>query len=116
MDRQENQQAYGSKLSDEVIDDMTRQYIDGLEAAIDDNSYTSLEEQNVYTDKDKYITYVNSVDEFFEEVCYQLKDHRTVEYYDTDVELLYNNADYIFDGIKNYYYKTNPMISSGYYN
>ena len=110
---------YGESISDKGLDDKVQQSINEIETAIANGTYTSTttstETHVDYNyDKDKYITYVNSVDEFFEEVCYQLKDHRTVEYYDTDVELLYNNADYIFDGIENYYYKTNPMISSDY--
>lgn len=107
-------QRSGSQISDEKLDSMAQEYIDWIEDAINNSSYTTSEEQTVDRDKDKYITYVNSVDEFFEEVCYQLKEHRNVEYYDTDVETLYNNADFIFDGIEKYYYENNPMMSSSY--
>ncbi|MBE5924252.1 MAG: hypothetical protein E7271_07280 [Lachnospiraceae bacterium] len=103
---------HGTQLSDEQIEAMTKEYIDKVESAITGSTYTTSE--NRYADEDKYVTYVNSADEFFEEVCYQLKAHRKIEYYDTDVEILYNNSDYVFHGIDNYYFKDDPMMSSGY--
>lgn len=112
--------AYGDNISDEEVEAKAQQSLNEMEAAIANGSCTvtrsstTSEEQYVDDDKDKYITYVNSVDDFLEEVCYQLKEHRTVEYYDTDVEELYNNSQFVFDEIEKFYYKNDPMMSSSY--
>lgn len=106
--------SFGSNISEQELDARAQEYINWIENAIEKDFNTTTEEKYVDYDKDKYISYVNSVDEFLEEVCYQLKEHRTVEYYDTDVETLYNNSQFIFDSIDKYYYENNPMISSSY--
>ena len=80
--------------------------------------HEQMKEEQKEEDEGKFIQNVESREDFFEALCYQIKDYREEAYYDTNSTDIYYNLSDVMKESHAYYCSDNPIVSycyTGYY-